>query len=722
MMKPRIFAISRVLLTLWHRLPLSARIRFAAKSVAFRALGSWFSGTSAYNDWVEQRQWLELGVKKQTQGAPDLVGSPFPIPLRLASGVSDRPVVSVIIPVCHRLNDPIACLDSIATHPPAVPIEVIVIDGRLGNEVDSSLAERGDIRYLRIAHDLGVVIAANRGAALARGDLVFFLSQDSRVLDGWLDASMAIASRIPETGLVGSQLLFPNGRVKEAGRIVGDDGWARRYGLQDDSRAPELGFVRDADAFSCAALLIRRVLLDDVGGFDPGYTCLDVAATDVSFAAQARGYRVIYQPGSQVVQSTESLADPEASGGAKACEDPDCRRFSAKWRAMLSVHARSDGPSERLEADRRPRARMLIIDACTPMPDRDSGSIDLFNYLHVLVSLDYRVTFMPADLLYAGPYTRDLQNLGVECLYSPFASSVENVIRARGDEFDVVMLMRLAQGSRYLKRVRVMCPRAKVIFNTVDLHYLREERRASTQTGIPRSSAARRMKQQELEVVRRADTTIVISPIERELLAKEVPAARLHVVPLLREIPGRGPGYKGRCGILFIGGFRHPPNADAILWFCAQIWPIVRRRLPEIELSIVGSYPSAEVLGLKGNGVEVLGYVEDIEPLFARVRLTIAPLRYGAGLKGKVVTSLSYGVPCVVTPTAAEGLELENGQGIRVATEPDTFAAAIVQLYEAEDEWDRCSLAGLRAVTERFSVGANRPRIMNVLTELGLPA
>jgi glycosyltransferase involved in cell wall biosynthesis len=267
-----------------------------------------------------------------------------------------------------------------------------------------------------------------------------------------------------------------------------------------------------------------------------------------------------------------------------------------------------------------------------------------------------------------------------------------------------------------------MCPRAKVIFNTVDLHYLREERRASTQTGIPRSSAARRMKQQELEVVRRADTTIVISPIERELLAKEVPAARLHVIPLLREIPGRGPGYKGRRGILFIGGFRHPPNTDAILWFCAQIWPIVRRRLPGIELSIVGSYPSAEVLGLKGNGVEVLGYVEDIEPLFAQVRLTIAPLRYGAGLKGKVVTSLGYGVPCVATPTAAEGLELENGQGIRVAAEPDTFAAAIVQLYEAADEWDRYSLAGLRAVTERFSVGANRPRIMNLLTELGLPA
>ncbi|MFB1492179.1 glycosyltransferase [Thiocapsa sp. C3-3m] len=365
---------------------------------------------------------------------------------------------------------------------------------------------------------------------------------------------------------------------------------------------------------------------------------------------------------------------------------------------------------------------MLIIDACTPTPDRDSGSIDLLNYLRVLESLDYRVTFLPADLLYAGPYTRDLQDLGVECLYLPFAYSVEKVLRTRGDEFDVVMLMRLGQGLRYLKHVRAHCPRAKVIFNTVDLHYLRAERREATQSETRSRSIARRMKDQELEVVRGADSTIVISPFERELLAKEVPAARLHVIPLLREIPGRSLGYGGRRGLVFIGSFRHPPNVDAIVWFCECVWPSLRRRLPETELSIVGSYPSPQILGLKGHGVEVLGYVADIEPLFARARLTIAPLRYGAGLKGKVVTSLGYGVPCVVTPTAAEGLGLDDGQGILVAAESEAFAAAIVQLYESADEWERSSLAGLRAVTERFSVAANRPRIKNLLVELGLPA
>ncbi len=721
-MTSRIFPIHRLLQTLWHRLPLSGRFRFAAKSFAFRTLAPWFNGTSAYNDWVEQRQWLDLDMTKDTYAAADLLGRPCPTPLRTAARVSEMPAVSVIVCVCHRLKDPVACIDSIATHPPAVSIEIIVIDGRPGNAVDTSLAECRDIRYLRISNDLGIVVAANRGAALARGDFVFFLGQDCRVLGGWLDASMASASRIPEMGLVGSQLLFPNGRVKEAGRIIGDEGCARRYGHQQDSRTPELGFVREADAFSGDAILVRRALLQDVGGFDPKYSCIDFAAMDLCFALHARGFRVIYQPRSQVVQGTRNLASCDASDSENAGADPDRHHFFAKWRENLAVRSGNDARREGIDADRRPRARMLIIDACTPTPDRDSGSIDLLNYLRVLESLDYRVTFLPADLLYAGPYTRNLQGLGVECLYLPFAHSVENVLRARCDEFDVVMLMRLAQGSRYLKRVRTLCPRAKVIFNTVDLHYLREERREVTQSGIRTRSIARSMKEQELAIVRGADSTIVISPFERDLLAKEVPAARLRVIPLLREIPGRSSGYGGRRGILFIGGFRHPPNADAITWFCERVWPIVRRRLPDIELSIVGSYPSSQILGLKGNGVEVLGYVEDIEPLFARVRLTIAPLRYGAGLKGKVVTSLGYGVPCVVTPTAAEGLGLEDGQGILVAADSEAFAAAILQLYETVDEWERSSSAGLRAVTERFSVGANRPLIMDLLAELGLPA
>ncbi|WP_213460648.1 glycosyltransferase [Thiocapsa sp.] len=721
-MKPRMYGIDRVLQVLWHWLPLSGRFRFAVKSFAFRTLRPWFRGTSAFSDWVEQQQWSDRSAKNGTEDALGVFDGPSPTRLQIASGVSDLPVVSVIITVCHRLKDPIACIDSIATHPPAVPIEVIVIDGRPGNDVDASLAERCDIRYLRISKDLGVVAAANRGAAQARGDFVFYLTQDIRVLAGWLDASMAIASRIPEAGVVGSQLLFPNGRVKEAGRIIGNDGRARRYGHQQDPRAPELGFVRDADAFSGDAILVRRKLLQDVGGFDPKYSCIDFAAMDLCFALQARGFRVIYQPRSQVFQEKRGLTSCDASGRENAGADPDRHHFTAKWRENFAVRSGFDERKEGIDADRRPRARMLIIDACTPTPDRDSGSIDLLNYLRVLESLDYRVTFMPADLLYAGPYTRDLQDLGVECLYLPFAHSAEKVLRARGDEFDVVMLMRLGQGSRYLKRVRACCPRAKVIFNTVDLHYLREERREVTQSGMRVRSIARRMKEQELEVVREADSTIVISPFERELLAKEVPAARLQVIPLLREIPGRSSGYGGRRGILFIGGFRHPPNVDAIVWFCECVWPSVRRRLPETELLIVGSYPSPRILGLKGNGVEVLGYVEDIEPLFARVRLTIAPLRYGAGLKGKVVTSLGYGVPCVVTPTAAEGLGLDDGQGILVAAESEAFAAAIVQLYGTADEWERSSLAGLRAVTERFSVSANRPRILDLLAELGLPA
>lgn len=710
---------------LWHRLPLAPQHRFAFKSLVFRRASFLFRGTPAYSAWLHQCRWMQTTPQVLT-GLPPMGGRPqAPVVERrlIPGGVAAIPRVSVVIPVYNNLDYTLACLDAIARHLPAAPIEVIIVDDASTDGTETELSVRTDLRYLRNSANLGFVGSCNRGAAEARGEFVFFLNNDTTVLEGWLDTLVATFDAIPEAGLVGSKLIYPDGRLQEAGGIVWEDASGWNWGRLADPAAPEFNFLRDVDYCSGAAILIRRELFTGLGGFDTRYAPAYYEDTDLAFAVRAHGLRVLYQPLSQVVHYEGVTSGTDLGSGIKAYQVRNRERFLDKWQSVLATHGSAEGRAPRLSADRRPQARMLVIDACTPTPDQDSGSIDMVNLLRMLDDFGYRVSFIPeSDLLFSGAYTRALQGRGVECLYHPYTPSVEQVLQARGEEFDAVMLVRGPHAYHYVDMVKRYCPRAKIIFNTVDLHFLREQRKAQLETGSPRSAMADEMHRKEMHVIERADTTIVISPVEQELLAREAPAARVRVIPLLREIPGRSQGFGPRRGIVFVGGFRHPPNIDAMLWFCAEIWPLVRARLPDLECFIIGSHMAPEVQALEGNGVRVLGFVEDIEPVFRQVRLSIAPLRYGAGLKGKVATSLGYGVPCVLSQVAVEGSGLEDGVDVLVADSPSSFAAAIVRLHEDEALWERLSCAGLERVEQAFSVRANRMRLIQLLSELGLPA
>jgi glycosyltransferase involved in cell wall biosynthesis len=472
--------------------------------------------------------------------------------------------------------------------------------------------------------------------------------------------------------------------------------------------------------------MVSRAAFMDVGGFDQAFAPAYYEDTSLAFALRARDLRVVYQPESVVVHYEGVTSGTDTSQGVKSFQVRNKELFFDRWRSALAEHGMPGEAPLTLSADRRPRARVLIIDACTPTPDRDSGSEDLWNFIDIFGRLDYRVVFIPAsNLLHYGVYTSRLQQQGVECIFYPFAASVQGFLRERGEEFDVVMLMRVDTAADHIGDVRRYCRRAKVVFNTVDLHFLREERRAQLE-GAARLLRAgdEEFKTKEIRLMRQSDACVVISEVEASVLAQEAPDVRVHVIPLLRRIPGRtGKGFEGREGIVFIGGFRHPPNVDAMLWFCREVLPDVRRRIPGVELSIIGSDVTSEIEALEGPGVRVLGYVEDIAPLFGRARLSVAPLRYGAGLKGKIATSLGYGVPCVATQIAVEGMGIEGGAlSAFIADTADAFAEAIDRCYRDSDLWEQASEAGLRLCRERFAVEANVPRVKALLTDIGLRA
>ena len=376
-------------------------------------------------------------------------------------------------------------------------------------------------------------------------------------------------------------------------------------------------------------------------------------------------------------------------------------------------------PSPDTQVDWQPfRKSILVIEWKTPRPDSDSGSRTVFYTVEILALLGYRVTFLPLSLIEDGAYSRALADLGVRCIDASVYPSVREFFEAEGGSFDFVMLNRVSVVASQMDQIKTSCPQAKLIFNTVDLHYIRELRDAEM-NNLPVVSAMQ-TKALELAIVRDSAMTIVLSHIEEEILRAEVPSADIQVMPLVfSELDADPPDFDARSDILFIGSFPHKPNVDAVLHFANDIFPALRARIPDLRFHVVGSEPTAEVLQLAERpGIVVHGFVSDIGPLFRSVRLTVAPLRFGAGIKGKIATSLSYGVPCICTPIAAEGMRIDDGNHVLIAETVEEWCASVSSLYGDRDRWMQISAQARQIAVDEFSVAANTMRVAEVMKKL----
>ncbi len=368
----------------------------------------------------------------------------------------------------------------------------------------------------------------------------------------------------------------------------------------------------------------------------------------------------------------------------------------------------------------------FLIDDHWPRPDRDSGSIDIVNLADSLIALGFEVRFAAdrdgADVP-GGWAGRDaLAARGVHCLGAADARSVPDYLEQEGGALDLVVLNRVYAGGRFMEDVRRHCTGAQVVFNTIDLHHVRIRREAELRGDAAGLAVAKATREREEALARAADMTLVVSAAERDALTAAVPGAVVVVLPLAREVrPPRAP-FADRTGIGFIGGFAHAPNVDAVRYFLAEVWPLVLRGDPGMMFSIVGADMPEGLLDGAPGAVRYLGPVEDTTPWFESLRLTVAPLRYGAGLKGKVVSSLAAGVPCVSTPIAVEGMDVGEGEGVLMADTPDGLAACILRAHTDAGLWTDVSARGLAHAAGRYSPAAWRRTVEEALWVLDVPA
>lgn len=633
------------------------------------------------------------------------------------------PDVTIIVPVYNQLPFTLSVIASVYRWPSRYTFEIIIADD--GSHDQTRWLDNTTLPRVRVIHNrenLGFLRNCNEAASRALGRHIVLLNNDTIVLPGWLDGLVDTLEANPDIGLVGSKLIFPDARVQEVGGIVWQDGSAWNYGRGQDPREPYLSFMRDCDYCSGASIGLRRGDWEALGGFDAQtYENAYYEDTDLAFRVREAGKRVVVQPLSQLVHFEGVSSGTDTGTGIKKYQVTNGERFHARWQKVLAAH-RPNGQHPELERERGVRRRLLVIDTVTPTPDRDAGSLITFEMMRGFQQEGWRVSFVPEDnFAYLPPQTLALQRAGIEALYWPFYGNMEDLLDKRGDEFDAVLIFRVTSTRKHLDLIRRKMPGKPVFYHVADLHHLRERREAELKGDAGLLRRSEQTRQDEVDAVRKSDVTIVHSEREKEILTELVPGAEVYVFPWIAEPASALPGPEARSGIAFVGGFNHPPNADAVLWFAGEVWPLIIDRKPDARLTIIGPNAPAAVEALgQDPRIDVLGWVPDLQPYLDRARLSIAPLRYGAGVKGKVVSSLAAGLPVVTTPIGAEGMGLVSGAEVEIAGDPAAMADAVLRLLEDDAHWQRLSRGGLDFVDRNYSRARARERIGEVLALAGV--
>ena len=682
------------------------------------------------------------------------------------------PSVSVVLPHRGRESTTARALASVLASFRLYCGSGEVVLARDGPALDETAAKRLTHLVERVSshwEDVDVVETATRsmaagygdavatGCRRATGDYVLLLNNDVTLAPLTLRVLAAHLNARKSTAAVGARLVDEHGDLQEAGAVVFKDGGALQFSKIWGSTNPLFRYVRRVDYASAACLMVRSQLL--AGGFDEQFRPAYYEDTDLAMRLRhSHDAAVDYNPFAVAVHEGSATYSGDRAQEKERQMDRNRDTFVRKWASQLTCHYTSHIPwasrGAFLLATRQALARVLVLDHDTPCAARDSGSVRMLNFIRVLLGRRHHVTFAGVESDADDACALQLQSLGAHVTSAGRLKFRSLSVKC---DFDLVVASRRSVAKAWLPLLRAVCPEAPVVFDTVDLHFLREIREVSIAKGyaydaslsasenalhlltkypsIKQTKTWRSYEEgyaTELQTMNASDATIVVSGVERRELEalKQQGALRsslpVAVVSNIHDIVQRRmerSTFGQRRGALFVGNWQHPPNVDAVKFLLEEVL-IQETSLPDdfvVHIAGAGTQPDWLRSITKAGRFEVVnhGFLASLAPLYASCRVALAPLRYGAGVKGKVNQAMLHGVPVVATPIAVEGMHISGDEAV-VADGAVEFARKLAEIYGDEATWRKVAEAARLSVAKHFSVDVAAKRWASLESELAL--
>lgn len=631
-----------------------------------------------------------------------------------------NPKVSVIVPAYNKFNLTYHCIASIALAYNKTSYEVILADDFSTDETAEAESIITNLVVSRNKENLRFLKSCNRATDIARGDYIVFLNNDTEVSSFWIDELVEQHEADIQVGLTGSKLLNLDGTLQEAGGIVWGNGQPWNVGRNANPLQPEYNYIRQVDYVSGAAMCITKSLWEQVGRFSEELAPCYYEDTDLAFKVREAGFKTLYVPTSEVVHFEGQSHGTDVTKGLKRYQVINERAFRSKWFGSFKHNGRPDITKLDFVKDQNIDQRVLVIDYSIPQPNKDAGSYAAIQEIKLIQALGFKVTFVAENLAHLGKYTVALQKMGVEVLYSPFYLSMQDLLERRLDEMDAVYITRYYIAEKYIDQIKEAGK--PVLFNNADLHFLREMRTA-LKNGRDEEMLEIAMQTRELElaVCEKSDAILTYNATEQAIITSHIQAAdKLHITPWVLEQKSAGPDFQTRQGVAFLGGFNHLPNVEAVEFLVEHISPVLAKVRPDIVVNVYGSNMPETVKALETDNVKMIGFAEHLDEVYHNHRVFIAPLLSGAGIKGKVLESMAYGLPTVLSEVAAEGTGLSHGISTYIAHEPEEWVERIINLYDNEMLWNKFAENQLTLVKENYSFSNGLKRFKKIFASIGV--